>query len=319
MGEKMPYHILLVEDDKVDAELLEEQLVTTENFSYKLDKVENLKSAAEKINDPQNLYDVVLLDLGLKTTTGIETYQNFKAFCHKIPVIIMTGLDDEVIALEAISQGAQDYLVKGKVSAELIVRSISYSVKRFMIEGKLAEKEEQYRNIFESVLDAIIIHDIDGNIFEVNQAAENLYGYSKSEFSQLKIEDVAINDHKEMIHCALCKLQRGNISKVATDDLTREGRLIHTLKLSKTLTWQGKDQIYTLVHDLTEIKKKEKELHDYQNLLEDKVKERTQELEHKYNELERIYKLMIGREFRIKELRDEVKDLKEQIQNQSQK
>ncbi|MCF7920830.1 MAG: PAS domain S-box protein [Candidatus Cloacimonetes bacterium] len=300
--------ILHIEDDEADVELLAESLHQDTNFFCKITVEHDLEGAARRLRTGK--YDIVLIDLGLGATRGIETYRHFKELNVQVPVIIVTGLDDEEVGLQAISEGAQDYLVKGRLNSSGVVQSIKYARERFKIEQKLAEQEMQYRSIFETVTDALLIHDTAGKILEVNPAATDIYGYSREELLTLTIFDLVHPDSHVSLINSIGNIKGNAIYHGESLDIRKDGKLINTVITSRRLIFQGKEQILGVVHDVTELKKIEEELRKHRDKLEEQVKERTAELEDKYLELAKDYQLMIGRELRIKELREEIKSLK---------
>ena len=136
----------------------------------------------------QGKFDVVLLDLGLPGYAGLEALQEIRSENREIPLLVLTGLGDEQVALEAIEQGAQDYLVKGELAANSLVRPIRYALQRQQqlaatIERELAVRQAEARKsaMLEAALDAIISIDHEGNIVEFNPAAEKTFGYTRAE------------------------------------------------------------------------------------------------------------------------------------------
>ena len=125
------FNILLVEDNPGDVVIVKELLkITGLNFN-----LTNVKSLRETISTcSQNEFDVILLDLGLPDSIGIDTLIKAGNCTEQSPVIVMTGLDDEDIALESLRVGAQDYLVKNRLTSDSILRSIKYGIERKKIE-----------------------------------------------------------------------------------------------------------------------------------------------------------------------------------------
>jgi DNA-binding response OmpR family regulator len=109
MDEKV--EILLFEDNPGDAGLIEEMLEEFANFQYELIKVETLSEGLNLLKEKP--FDVILSDLGLPESDGIDTFLEIHARNSRIPIIILTGMNDERIGINAVKQGAQDYLVKG--------------------------------------------------------------------------------------------------------------------------------------------------------------------------------------------------------------
>lgn len=124
--------LLLVEDNPGDARLLEETLQEASSVKFDITVVEQLSSALEKLENKS--FDIVLLDLTLSDSQGLETCMKLHGRFPETPIIVLTGLDDEELALRALHQGAQDYLVKGTVDYKLLMRSIRYGIERKKIE-----------------------------------------------------------------------------------------------------------------------------------------------------------------------------------------
>lgn len=123
--------ILLVEDNVGDVYAIK-KFLTDSGSLFSVTHSFTLKDALKKLNEQS--FDVVLLDLGLTDSMGLETLKKIIASKTKVPIVVMTGLDDEDIALAAVKEGAQDYLVKSNLTPEIIIRSIRYSIERKNIE-----------------------------------------------------------------------------------------------------------------------------------------------------------------------------------------
>jgi len=120
--------LLLVEDNPLDARLLREILKDTPHASCQLEHVTRLDMALEGLR--QQAFDLVLLDLGLPDSQGAESVRRINQAFPALPIIVLTGLANPEVALEAVQTGAQDYLVKGHFNAELLSRTIRYSIER---------------------------------------------------------------------------------------------------------------------------------------------------------------------------------------------
>ncbi len=157
--EKTTIHILLVEDSPTDAMLLRQVLSYANPGEWQMTHVERLSEAIDisrentrqiladshKESFSQERFDVVLLDLHLPDSTGLETVTEYRAAIPDISVVVLTGLDDEDLALQAMTEGAQDYLVKDQITIQRLVRSIRHAIERGEILNKLRESEERSR------------------------------------------------------------------------------------------------------------------------------------------------------------------------------
>jgi PAS domain S-box-containing protein len=135
--------VLLVEDNPGDVCLLQELLNDVAADEVTLIPVEKLAIAVQCLE--QESFDVILLDLSLPDSQGIDTFLKIHRQAPAIPIIVLTGLDDETLALRAMQEGAQDYLVKGQVNGDLLVRSMRYAIERQGVEEALRQSEERFR------------------------------------------------------------------------------------------------------------------------------------------------------------------------------
>ncbi len=168
-------HALLVEDNPGDARLFLELVRDTGANYLKLEHVDRLDRALARLSADH--FDVVLLDLSLPDERGLTTVVRTHAHAPKVPIVILTGLDDEALAVKAVRAGAQDYLVKGRVDGDLLVRSIRYATERGRALEALERREEHYRSLIEHSLDLISILNIDGTIRYASPSHERVLGY----------------------------------------------------------------------------------------------------------------------------------------------
>jgi len=171
--------VLLVEDNPGDARLLAELLRDTDAGRLKLEHVETLDKALDRLS--RERFDLVLLDLSLPDEQGLSTIVRAHTCAPKVPIVVLTGLDDEGLAIKAVRAGAQDYLVKGRVDGDLLVRSIRYSTERGRAMEALERREEHYRSLIENSLDLISILNVDGTIRYASPSHERILGYTLDE------------------------------------------------------------------------------------------------------------------------------------------
>lgn len=131
-----PIRVLLIEDDPGDADLVKIVLAEVATQKFQVLWADRLKVGLEQL--AQEAPDVVLCDLSLPDSHGIETFLRVHAQAPAVPIVLMTGFDDETFALEAVRSGAQDYLVKGSVDGKLLARVIRYAIERKRVEAELA-------------------------------------------------------------------------------------------------------------------------------------------------------------------------------------
>jgi len=145
--------VLLVEDNPGDSRLIQEMLAENQPGQFELSHDIYLKDALNRLDEQS--FDVILLDLGLPDSHGLDTFTKISSRVPDAPVIVMSGYDDESFAVKAVRQGAQDYLVKGCFDSSLLIRAIHYAAERKSLVRELAEsqfKEMQTKNQFLSYI-----------------------------------------------------------------------------------------------------------------------------------------------------------------------
>jgi signal transduction histidine kinase len=133
--------VLLVEDSPTDAGLLEESLNNGANGRFDITRVERLADGLERLRDTK--FDVVLLDLSLPDSTGRETFMRARVHAPEVPIIVMTGDLDEAVALDALREGVQDYLIKGQAFGRQTSRAIRYAIERKRLELALQSERDK--------------------------------------------------------------------------------------------------------------------------------------------------------------------------------
>ena len=128
MSAKDTIKILLVEDNPGDSLIIREMLKETEYTQFKLTHSPKLIDGLKNLEE--NKFDIVIVDLNLPDSEGLETFLKILSKHPELPIIILTGLSDEETGIDAVKQGAQDYLVKGEFNGKLLVRSINYAIER---------------------------------------------------------------------------------------------------------------------------------------------------------------------------------------------
>ena len=167
--------ILLVEDDDADAGLVRHGL---KPFATRFTLTHCTTLAQAEMWLAASGCDVVLLDLTLPDSTGFATVRRMRAAAPTLPLIVLTGFDNEQVALQAVEAGTQDYLVKGQADGPVMWRSIQHAIARKRLEEELRLSEERLQGIITLAQDAIITADHDMRIVLFNPAAEQLFGYS---------------------------------------------------------------------------------------------------------------------------------------------
>ncbi len=154
--------ILLVEDNSGDAYLIREALHTTRNLNFELTQADNLSETLRILSKHE--IDIVLLDLSLPDSSGFSTFSHVHSHATQIPIIVLTGSDDDELAARTMQSGAQDYLIKGTFTEDLLARSIRYSIERhnLLIEMEKARLHEQhlaYHDVLTSLPNRLLFYD----------------------------------------------------------------------------------------------------------------------------------------------------------------
>jgi DNA-binding response OmpR family regulator len=164
--------MLLMEDNPVDTDLLQEMISLLDGFTVDMDWTETLARGLALLE--LNEYDILLLDLGLPDSTGLDTLRRTIQVTTEIPIIVLTGLDEEEVAVEALRIGAQDYLPKDRLNPDMLRRSIRYSLER-------KKSEQKFVEVFESAGQAVYVLNMEGKILVINRLAAQRLGYSRDE------------------------------------------------------------------------------------------------------------------------------------------
>jgi PleD family two-component response regulator len=126
-----PIHVLLIEDNPTDVLLVRQACAAVPLIPCVFTHVERLSEGLKCLSEAR--FDVILLDLGLPDSQGLETLAKVKALASAVPILILSGLDDESLSLQAVRAGAQDYLSKAHIDGYIVTRAIRYAIERHQI------------------------------------------------------------------------------------------------------------------------------------------------------------------------------------------
>jgi len=259
--ENLYLNILVVEDNPGDFVLLEESLRAA---NLRIERIVHSESLAEakKVLATETIH-LVFLDLSLPDSSGLASYTTLSEAALRVPVILLTGLADTNIALQALSQGAQDYLVKGEFNEQLLTRAIRYSLERKRNLEHLRESEERYRQLFNNNPMPMWVVDVHTYKFlEVNEAAIQHYGYSYEEFLSSTVmsirppEDVLRTE--EEIKASV--FQPATTKKGIWRHIKKNGEHIFVEIASHNIQYRNRAAVLALANDITDKVRLEKEL-----------------------------------------------------------
>lgn len=189
-------NLLIVDDNPADLFFLKEVIQDDTNLEVSFQEATNLSDAIDILSNKE--IDIVLLDLFLPDSSGIETFNKVNALNSKASIIVLSGLNDEFIALETVRSGAQDFILKGEYNGRLLEKTIVYSFERKKNQELLAASNKKYIELFQhSPLSLFIVEPETCRIKQSNLAASNLFGYSKEEFAKKLLTDIIIHSNEK--------------------------------------------------------------------------------------------------------------------------
>lgn len=262
--------VLLIEDNPGDARLMREYLSEPAGALFDLEHVVTLSQGLERLG--QGGIDLVLLDLSLPDSPMPDTFKRAHTAAPEVPIIVMSGLDDEQFAMQTVQEGAQDYLVKAQVEPRLLVHAMRYAIERKRAEEALAQERDLFHTLLDNLPDRIFFKDAQSCFTRINQALTDHFkighpreavGKTDHDFFTAEHADAALEDEKQIMatgHPVLGKVERetlpdGSATWALTSKLplkNRQGRIIGNFGISR---------------DITEIKRIEERLDTERNLL----------------------------------------------------
>ena len=251
--------LLLVEDDIVDRKMLERLLAQSSLGAYDVDYADRLSVALDMLQE--HIFDVVLLDLGLPDSRGVASVTEIQARTPHVPIVVLSGLDDENTATSAVQKGVQDYLIKGQVDSTLLVRAIRYALERKRAERQLQGAEQRYRTIFENSAVAIMMADKEKRLVSWNKFTERLLGMTHDDLLGKSVQSLYPPSEWERI-CNLSIQRKGMQHHLETQMIRQSGDVID-IDVSLSLL-RDSDGTVTgsigVVRDITERKRMEEAL-----------------------------------------------------------
>ena len=328
--ETTPLTILVVEDNPGDLFLLEEFLRGTDLDVGDVKHASSLGGARQTLEFGS--IDLVFLDLSLPDSFGLESYTGIQALTQRIPVILLTGLTDTKLAMQALVLGAQDYLVKGEFDERLLSRAIRYSLERMRNLLYLRESEERYRELFNNnpmpmwVFDAYTFH-----FLEANSAAVQHYGYTREEFLTRNLADIRLHGDFDELRQEVAEIwqHRDGMKKGIRQHMKKDGQLIFVDTAWHSIKYKDRPAILVLANDVTERIQLENELNEQRMTRQRQIteavivaqeKERTEigkELHDNVNQILGAANLYINTAMTDEEMRQELLDKSTQLVSKS--
>ena len=177
--------VLLIEDNPGDARLIVRQLDRVRDTAFEVDTADRISTGIASLH--REHYDLVLLDLSLPDSRGLETLDQVLQCGLDVPVVVLTGLDDDALALEALRRGAQDYVIKGKIDARMLTRAVRYATERSYAAATVRAANAKFKLMFEQSPVGFVFSGLTGNILQANHAFLKLGGYAEEELGRHEV------------------------------------------------------------------------------------------------------------------------------------
>ena len=243
--------VLYVEDDIDHANLITKMLSTYKKVDYQIEHSDDLQSGIDYLKSINCNVDVVLLDLMLPNSQGVNTFKQIYNVCVEVPIVIMSGFED--IANKCIELGAQDYLVKPDISPSLVSRSLEYAIERKKLLDKQKIIEERFKLLSDASFEGVTITR-DAIFLDVNEQFCNIVDAPREDIIGKKITEFVAPEYKDLVYNNLIKNREEPYEHIARKkDGTRFPVEIHGRTLADGLR-------LTAIRDMTRYKKAESAL-----------------------------------------------------------
>ena len=301
--------ILLIEDSPGDVRLITEELSDGTRTKYDFHNTVSLAEGIAYLESAKQV-DVILEDLFLPDSSGLESFHQIHARFPDLPVVILTGSDDHDLALQAVKEGAQDYIVKGDIRRETLERIMRYAIERNRLlvelesknqalqaakgdlevqvlqrtaelqtelaerqktEKSLAESREHYQSLFESNHAIMLLIDPEtGEIFDANPAASAYYGWPHETLTQINISQINILSEEEVTQ-EMQAARDAQRDQFIFKHQRADGTIRDVEVFSGPISIQGRELLFSIIHDVTDRMEAEAALRDSVSIYHDLV------------------------------------------------
>jgi PAS domain S-box-containing protein len=284
--------VLVVEDSATLAQLYRINLA---RHGFQSEWVTSVSEVVTRLHEPG--IDIVLLDLSLPDSHGIETFFRVHNQADDIPIVVLSSFDDESTALQALKGGAQDYLIKGRATDEAIIRCLRYSMERAQIETELRQSEKMTRLILENSYDAFWAIDEAGEIIGWNRQAEATFGFQRDEvIGKTLAETIVIPRFLDSHLSIMNEMVTTGTSRILNrrDEIlmqTKDGVEVPIELVVFKVEVGDRHTFCAFAHDITERRAIAERTRRLNEELETRVQERTAELARSNAELQQFAKI----------------------------
>jgi two-component system sensor histidine kinase UhpB len=265
---RAPLRVLLVEDNPGDAGLIADLLDVEGGEAHSHEHVPDLARARQRL--PAETFDVVLLDLNLPDGFGVDCVKEVRALARTVPIVVLTGMEDDELALACVAAGAQDYLAKNELRPQTLRRAIGYAIARTResAERQRADAlQARLAAIVESSYDAIVSSSVGGVITSWNRGAERIFGFTAAEAVGRHVREILRPQADEagwLDERRVFQVQRGvgagGVAEVVR--FHKDGRLLNLSVVTSVIqdTAGGEQALAAILRDVTENKRRDAEL-----------------------------------------------------------
>jgi signal transduction histidine kinase/CheY-like chemotaxis protein len=255
-----PIRVLLVEDNPGDARLIKEMLAEADGQDFSIEWVSSLADGLEKLG--KNQTDVVLLDLGLPDSQGLDTFVKAQEQAPHVPFVVLTGLADEDLALTALRQGAQDYLYKDETHPNLILRAIRYATERKQTELTLDAERQKLYDLLNGLPAFVHLKGADFSIKFANRRFTEFFG----EPGHKHCYELLRGRSQPCENCSALKVLKNQIPDKGEWNDSLRGRIFEVYNYP--FCTDDELLVLTLGIDITERKQAEQAIRDHQEQLD---------------------------------------------------
>ncbi len=205
--------VLLIEDNPGDARLIREILAESARIHFEVAVTDRLSTAQSALAD--NHVDIILLDLSLPDSHGLATLAQARQFVPATPIVVLTGLDDDEVGLEAVSHGAQDYLVKGSFDHQALVRAVHYAIERKQLVEQLRAERDRARAYLDTASVILVALNTQGEITMINKKGSAFLGISEQDLLGQNWFDTFVPQHiRETVKADFQQMLSGDMDEL---------------------------------------------------------------------------------------------------------
>lgn len=281
--------VLLIEDNPLDALLIQQVLAAAKNVLFQVHWVDRLSKGLERVGADD--FEIILLDLMLPDSQGFDTFSRMQSVAQHIPIVVLTGMDDESLAIKTVREGAQDYITKSEIDRfKVMERIVCYAVERYQIQKELSHKNDLLRGLIDTIPDQIYLKDTASRFILVNPATaaffgvgmEHLIGKTDRDFFPQPLAEEFLREEQTLL-----QLNQSCVNREATI-ADRQGTKKNVLT-SKVPLRDSQGHVIGLLginRDITTLKEAQDAILKINSELEERVAERTAQLRKVIREME---------------------------------